>query len=252
MIPAFYYHSIGESPLSVSVADFRRHLDLIVRAGKRAVALSHLLTASDQDRPNLVGMSFDDCFYDVFENALPALVEYGFTATFFAVLGYDGATLWGNAVAGRWSDRPGEGFDIPFTFMGPAERAQTSALGMEIGCHTMSHPNLDSLSKDAQREEIVRSKEFLEHELGCTVRTFCFPRGRYDDNSLAVVREADFQSAWSTRLGYVGAAANKFELPRFGVTGDSAIFSSILDGRGSRLSVAQRGWRRLKRYVTDS
>lgn len=247
MTAIFYYHSIGQTPLSVSVSGFRRHLRQIQQANKRAVSISHLLAATEEERQGMVAITFDDCFLDIYKNAFPVLLEFGFSATFYAVPGYDDITLWGSAAAGRWSEKKEKGFDIPFNFMGENERKHVAASGMEIGCHTMSHPNLDTLAPALQRNEIMKAKNKLESEISQPIKSFCYPRGRYNDDTRHILEECGFSSACSTRRGYFKGNENKFEIPRFGVGDNAEIFASILQGKGGSLSIRRRLWGKLKR-----
>jgi hypothetical protein len=60
-----------------------------------------------------------------------------------------------------------------------------------IGNHTKSHPRLPRIEDEATlREEIVGAREALEAMIDAPVREFCYPYYRYDERSLAVVRES--------------------------------------------------------------
>src|SRR3989338_2072761 len=50
----------------------------------------------------------------------------------------------------------------------------------EIGAHTLTHPNLRALSREAKKGEIQGSKEWLEQIIGKNVEMFCYPFGFYD------------------------------------------------------------------------
>lgn len=249
MALVLYYHSIGNSPLSVPPLAFREHLCQIKNAKLRGVSLSQMLLASPEERNGLVAITFDDCFLDVFENALPLLLEFSFTATFYAVPGYDGAIRWGNAATRRWSDFREAGCEHPFRYMGAAERKEACAAGMEIGCHTMTHPNLDTLAYQAQYDEILRAKKFLEAELNTVITSFCYPRGRFNSDTLRVVTEAGFSSACTTRRDYFIDDTKNFEIPRYGVGADSEIFASVLGGGRGQLPIGRRVLRKAKRFV---
>jgi len=241
-----YYHSIGNTPLSVPLQVFRDHLNQISKAQLLGVSVSQMLLASPEKRKELVAISFDDCFLDVYENAVPLLLEYSFSATFYAVPGYDGITRWGNQVTGRWSDSRSAEFNIPFRYMGSTERKHLNLLGMEIGCHTLTHPNLDALSYEDQYNEILRAKIFLENEIKATITSFCYPRGRFNTDTIRAVSEIGFTSACTTRRDYFIDHTNIYEIPRYGVGADSEIFASVLAGSGGRISMVRRIWRKAR------
>ncbi len=86
----------------------------------------------------------------------------------------------------------------------------------EIGAHTVSHRTLIRLEPEQQRSEIVESKKWLEEIMGTRIRHFAYPfgsRSDYDSGTVALVREAGFESACTTanQWGETGL----LEIPRF-------------------------------------
>ena len=91
---------------------------------------------------------------------------------------------------------------------------------IEVGAHTNSHPVLSQLPLDTQREEISGSKSLLEDILDQPVTSFAYPYGGdadYTAETVGAVREAGFESAFSTAAGLVGKQFEPFRLPRYGV-----------------------------------
>lgn len=87
-----------------------------------------------------------------------------------------------------------------------------------IGAHTVSHPKLDTLTLEQQREEIAQSKQTLEALLGHEVRHFSFPHGAHNEDTLAICRELDFQTIVAAWGGPVRRGANHDVLPRINIT----------------------------------
>ncbi len=249
MVPIFCYHSIGPSPLSIPRDIFEEQLGSIKRAGLSTLTLSQLLTLRHADQLRAVVLTFDDCFMDVYENALPLLRDNGCAATFFPVPGYDGVTRWGSAVERRWSDVRTGTFTIPFSYMGERERHELVNHGMEIGAHTLTHANLDLIDPIQRDEEIVHSKAHLEKELGVVAKSFCYPRGRYTLEVMNAVQHAGFLLACTTKSGYFHPTCNAFELPRFPAVRDPEIFRSILEGKGGLLPLHRRIVKKAARLV---
>lgn len=92
------------------------------------------------------------------------------------------------------------------------------ALGMVIGSHTMTHPNLPNAGLDAARREIVESKARLEQEIGAPVTMFSYPNGgaeRYMTREVArLVREAGFLAATTSRNAFASMSSDLFALER--------------------------------------
>jgi peptidoglycan/xylan/chitin deacetylase (PgdA/CDA1 family) len=99
---------------------------------------------------------------------------------------------------------------------------QMHALGMVIGSHTMTHPNLPNAGPERARREIVESKARLEAEIGAPVTMFSYPNGgadRYMTREVAsLVREAGFTAATTSRNAFAGPSSDPFALERVQVS----------------------------------
>ena len=86
----------GASGLTVHPRDFRRQMLWLRRLGYRGLSMSRLgpyLRGEKQGK--VVGISFDDGYRNVFQNAMPVLDELGFTATNYIVARHlDGSNFW--------------------------------------------------------------------------------------------------------------------------------------------------------------
>lgn len=91
-------------------------------------------------------------------------------------------------------------------------------MGMTIGAHTLTHPNLPSAGPSDAWLEISGSKARLERELGGPVTMFSYPNGgaeRYMTAAVArLVREAGFEAATTSRNAFAGRGSDLFALER--------------------------------------
>ncbi len=143
-------------------------------------ALAAHVTSGAPLPPRPVILSFDDDWQSQYQNAVPLLRKYGFTATFF---------IWVRAV-GRAHH------------MSWDEIRELDAEGMEIGCHTLTHLILPKLkSDDMLRREIVSAKQLIEAHIGHPVTSLAYPFGQYDERVVGIAREAGFTSARGTWPG---------------------------------------------------
>jgi peptidoglycan/xylan/chitin deacetylase (PgdA/CDA1 family) len=88
---------------------------------------------------------------------------------------------------------------------------------IEVGCHTMTHPQLSSLSPSMQSNEIYGCKEYLENIIGHPVKSFAYPYGGQEDytsETVSLVRGMGFSSACSTLPGLVTKNSDPLQLPR--------------------------------------
>jgi peptidoglycan/xylan/chitin deacetylase (PgdA/CDA1 family) len=225
-----YYHSIGPCDLSLPVDIFESHLNLIKKSKFQNITLNQLNSTHSENKNNKIILTFDDCFMSVFDYALPLLKKHNLKATFFAVPGYDKKTLWGSKKLGRWSEEKKDDYTIPYTFMGEAERKKLLNLGMEIGAHTMTHPNLDTLTSENAYKEMIYSKQFLEAELNYPITSFCYPRGRLNTDVIKQVEKCKFTIACTTVPNYVKENDSPFKLSRFTGSENLRDMKDIING----------------------
>jgi len=88
-----------------------------------------------------------------------------------------------------------------------------------FGAHTVSHPILSRLPRNAAAEEILQSKNVIESQLQSEVELFAYPLGRtidFNDEVKSAVRAAGFRAAVTTIFGTNTGATDRFELRRGG------------------------------------
>ena len=98
------------------------------------------------------------------------------------------------------------------------ELREMHRLGMTIGAHTVTHPNLPNAGLEAARTEIEGSRTRLERELAAPVTMFSYPNGgaeRYMTRAVAqLVRDSGFEAASTSWNGFAGPASDVFALER--------------------------------------
>jgi peptidoglycan/xylan/chitin deacetylase (PgdA/CDA1 family) len=142
-------------------------------------------------------LTFDDGYADFYTTALPILRSHGFVAVSYVVTGFVG-----------W---PG--------YMTTAQIREADRSGMEIGSHTINHPNLASLSAPAVWSQLTQSKLFLEQVLGHPVLSFCYPSGKYTSAVASAVAAAGFHDGTTTGYGYSYTLASRYVWSRLRVSG---------------------------------
>jgi len=100
-------------------------------------------------------------------------------------------------------------YDIPATFYIPIENVERECMSpqqireiaqsFDIGGHTYHHLILTRISLKEAEREIVEGKQRLEDIIGRQVISFCYPRGKYNDDVIDVVRRAGFIGARTTK-----------------------------------------------------
>ena len=105
---------------------------------------------------------------------------------------------------------------------------------LDVGAHTVTHPQLSSLTQSEQESEISGSKSDLEKLFDHPIRAFAYPfgeRGDYSEDSIKLVKKAGFSCACSNFSGLTTWMTDPFQLPRYIVRDwDGATFSKKLRG----------------------
>ena len=187
---ALAYHGIDDVPLRrdphglfVRAEDLRRQITKLRSWGYRLVTFGELARlASASEASGHAALTFDDGLVDNLEALAPLLQEEGAPATVFVVSG--------------WLGRPHR--SVPWKrIMTEAELVELRATGVEIGAHSVSHPDLSALSYDDALEELAGSKRRLEAVLGEPVEVAAYPYGRANAETVRACRDAGFAAACS-------------------------------------------------------
>ena len=105
---------------------------------------------------------------------------------------------------------------------------EMSQHGITFGSHGLNHYILRILNREMKKKEIFDSFGILK-EKGISVSPFfSFPNGDWDNESLALVKEAGYKGALTTRLGYNTANTDPFLLKRIAVHDDATNMPSLL------------------------
>lgn len=220
------YHAVataGESPSRYVVAPraLRRQLDFLVRSRRPVLALHDLLEYRLEHRLPPAGsvvITFDDGYVDAASVAVPMLEERSLPATFFLVGEAMGdANSWDTS--GPLSGRRILGWD---------EARSLLTRGITFGGHTITHPNLPSVSAAEARAEVEGSKRALLAELGESPRAFSYPFGADSDQLRTLVEESGFDAACLARHGVNDPNTNRFALRRVEVEGGSSLLRFVL------------------------
>jgi peptidoglycan/xylan/chitin deacetylase (PgdA/CDA1 family) len=104
---------------------------------------------------------------------------------------------------------------------------------LEIGSHSLTHPNLDKLSKQNEfQQEINLSKYMIEKKLHHKVDHFCYPAGAFNNSLKSMVKEAGYTTGVSIipGLNNNNDKTDFFELRRISIKSDMTYFKTAITG----------------------
>ena len=130
-----------------------------------------------------------------------------------------------------------------FGMMSPAEMCQLADTGVTIGSHgvwhEIHHPHQE---REVTQAELFQSRQVLEMHLGRPCRSFAFPNGDYNADSVADLQAAGYRIACTTQQGKATDEHNPLQLPRLEPPASlykfirRVAFPSTARGAGTQLS----------------
>lgn len=200
-IPVLTYHQINDTHNSMTVqpADFEKQLQYLKNQGYTSVTLDEVANYfnGEGELPQKpIVITFDDGYEDNHRIAVPLLREYGFNAIIFVItdnIGKPGYVTWEQMKAVQ-------------------ERA------ISIGSHSMTHADLTKLDAEELAKELRNSKTSLEKGLGTSVDYIAYPYGRFNNQVVTAVQNADYKGACSSKVGVNLKGDNLYTLRRIYVS----------------------------------
>jgi len=203
-LPLLAFHSLDShpSPISFPPELFQRGLERLHGAGYRSITVGAAAGFLRERRPwpdGTLALSFDDGYLSVFERGFPVLAKLGYAATVFLTAGI------------------GHAHGLPPMQGRPRLRWDQVRLmhkaGIEIGVHTMTHPDLTRLDESQIEAETAGSRAAIEDAIGARVTSFSYPFGFHNALARGIVRR-HFDCACSGDLGLLTPESDPYALER--------------------------------------
>lgn len=177
------YHSISETPasahpeLAVKPDSFRKQIRYLQSQGFNFHTVSEIANG-DASYP-AVALSFDDGFADNYDVVFPILKDLSLKATIYIAPDIEGISK-----------------------LSEQQIVEMQASGLiEFGAHSLSHVNLSTLDYEAAESEIVGSKIWLEGVTKIPCHSFAYPFGRFNDETVEILKKAGFSNAVTVKKG---------------------------------------------------
>lgn len=157
-----------------------------------------------------VGISFDDAYQSIYDNAWPLLKKYGYPFSLMV------ATY---PVDQRFRD-----------MMTWEEIKILHESGVLIGNHSDKHAHMTTLTEAAMKEDIKRAEESFKIHLDFKPTLFAYPYGEYDNRLRAIVKDMGFKAAFGQQSSVAWKYSDKWSYPRFALNkhyGDIARFKMV-------------------------
>lgn len=215
VVPILLYHSVSAdpagwiAPYTVTPQVFARQVDLMVESARTPMTVSELVAALHSRTklpPRPLVVTFDDGFAD-FTDAAALLATHDVPSTLYVTTG---------ALCGR-GPRPPEMAIPPAPMLDWSQLAELTDQKVEIGAHTHTHPQLDTLRTPAAMDEIRHCKHLIEDALGHEVPSFAYPHGFHSSRVRQAVEAAGYSSACAVLNALSSDTDHAFSLARLTV-----------------------------------
>jgi peptidoglycan/xylan/chitin deacetylase (PgdA/CDA1 family) len=206
--PVLTFHDLDgrSSPISFPPRLFRRGMAKLHENGYKTLSLADVADCVRRRRrfpEQCFAITFDDGYENVYKQAFPVLQRYGMCGTVFLTVGTKekGRThhrlpsLMGRSML-RWN-----------------QIREMQQFGVEFGSHTLTHPDLTTLSFDRVRTEVGDSKQIIEENLRVPVAYFAYPYGSYNRKVREIVAEYH-DCACTDNLDLISARSDPYAFER--------------------------------------
>lgn len=200
-IPVLMYHSIQENgaEYQVTAAQLEEQLAWLLQNGYESVTSAEIIAWMTYgiplpEKPVMITVddgNFTDWYF------LELLERYGFEGV----------------------------FSLPNYVQLTPEEIRTLDRAGEVCGHSVSHPNLSTLSYEEQLYEIGANKEFLEGILGNEITCFAYPFGAYNSMTKFAVIESGYLMAFDVSGGVqpLDSAVDRWHILRINVNGNGTL-----------------------------
>jgi peptidoglycan/xylan/chitin deacetylase (PgdA/CDA1 family) len=220
-VPILMYHSVADdgpaelAPYRVSPAAFREQLRYLRRQGFHSITVAEWGASLGAGRPlpgRPVILTFDDGYKDFIENAWPALERADFSGTVFVVTEKVGGLA-------DWDELA----DSAPPLMSWGDLAALRDKGVEIGSHSATHQDMQTLSSAGVLREGELARSTLRDKLGLDATAIAFPWGRSDASVREALAGCGYRLAVTTWGGRSRLGDDPMNLPRIEIFGDDDI-----------------------------
>ncbi len=195
-VSIFMYHAVNDETWGINslfqkIKDFENEMEYLNDNGYKTIFLSDIKNYLDQKK--IVILTFDDGYEDFYRIAYPIMKKYNIKSNLFVI---------SSAVGDK--------------YISAEQIKELSESGLvEIGSHTVNHPNLTTLNDDKLTNELKNSKSYLENLINKRIVTFAYPVGY---NNVKVVNEVrkyyDYALLMGGGINYINDNTNYLKLKR--------------------------------------
>jgi peptidoglycan/xylan/chitin deacetylase (PgdA/CDA1 family) len=188
-VPILVYQNFSKNrseKMTLTENDFNAQMKYLKQNDYHVISLNQLMNFLDYKAPlpeKSVVITFDDAWRSAFDIAVPVLIKYGFTATFFVYTDFIGG---GKALS--WKNIK-----------------ELSIMGFDIQCQTKTHRNLSIPKKNESFKkyfnsiemEIAYPQKLFKKMLNKDCRYLAYPYGESNNLVIAILKKHGYRGAFT-------------------------------------------------------
>lgn len=196
-VPILMYHAVSDQcwgipQLFVSPKKLEEQLQYLQEKGYTTVTFEDFGNLAQIEKP--VMLTFDDGYSDNYSELFPILKKYNAKATIFLIY--------------NMLDQ------LPYYLTREQVLEMDQSGLVSFQCHTMSHPNLDTLNEEQLQYELVQSKLELTRLLKKEMFVVAYPSGKWNEQSIARTKE-QYQFGLLSRGGTYETGDDRAKVSRY-------------------------------------
>ena len=195
------YHRFGESKYpstSIKLEQFEAHLAELKSGGYNVMALPEIIKSLQKGTAmpdKTIGITIDDAYLSVYNNAWPRLKKLGLPFTLFVATDPIDQNIHG--------------------YMSWSQIRELSENGVTIGSQTASHLHMTTADPYTNKRELEKSNIRFKKELGVRPNLIAYPYGEASQSVLKLVKDFGFVAGFGQHSGVAAKTPDMFYLPRF-------------------------------------
>lgn len=273
-VPVLMYHHITpiDGAITASPANFEDQLQWLARRGYTSLTTQQFagFLAGQHVPKKSVLITFDDGYLDNWVYAYPLLKKYHFNAVIFLVTSWvnDGPVrnIMGQDALpetpshAECEQRIDAGRSDDVILRWSEIRAMQSDGTFEFHSHTDTHTRWDKSPQASEKntlmaQELERSRQSLQENLGEVSEHFCWPQGYFDTDYVRVAQQAGFRYLYTTQaFGQNKPGTDPAHIYRFAVrnTSGNSVGRRIQMARNPVIGPLFNRWKLWKRSLRKS
>lgn len=228
-IPVLMYHELSHEiseEETVSPSLFAAQMEWLYSAGYHAISFSDINSLDAASAQRAVIITFDDGYASFMDYAFPLLKEYRFKATINIIGKHAGGFLTAGEPLLSWDE-------CRYLMKSGLIELGSHTYGLHVWTGNSSWSKAMASFNEKLAQDLALFQKVYHKELGAYARVFAWPYGRFDRESVAIVKKAGFQYILSSEHRNFEKGGDVSNIPRLTISNKTTLplFRELVERR---------------------